>query len=114
MQKLDDEDHVIAKIKKVISLQNVPGSFSIDDPNLTKSVNMSSWKQQMTKCINADMKNLTKNILNQKWSNLCVPISVTALLRFAIKNDLNFDDQYDFYSFEKMSDSNRRPRQRTY
>jgi hypothetical protein len=49
---------------------------------------MSSWKQQMTKCVNADMKNLTKNILNQKWSNLCVPISVTALIRFAIKTDL--------------------------
>jgi hypothetical protein len=39
------------------------------------------------------MQNLTKNILDQKSSNLCVPISVTALLRFAIKNDLDFVEQ---------------------
>ena len=37
------------------------------------------------------MENLTKNILDQKSSNLCVPISVATLLRFAMKNDLRFD-----------------------
>ncbi|CBY11882.1 unnamed protein product [Oikopleura dioica] len=56
----------------------------------------------MTKCVNLDIKNLTKNILDQKSSNLCVPISVTTLLRFAIKNDLSFVDQYDNYTFEKI------------
>ena len=56
----------------------------------------------MTKCVNADMKNPTKNILDQKWSNLCVPISVTALIRFAIKNDLSFFDPDNDYSFERI------------
>ena len=56
----------------------------------------------MTKCVNLDIINLTKNIFDQKWSNLCVPISVTTLLRFSIKNDLSFVDQYDNYTFEKI------------
>ena len=56
----------------------------------------------MTKCVNASMRNLTKNILDQKSSNLCVAISVTALLRFAIKNDLNFVDRKNEYSFERI------------
>jgi hypothetical protein len=93
---------VIANITKIISVPTASGSVCIDDPNLTKSVNMSSWKQQMTKCVNADMKNLTKNILDQKWSNLCVPISVTALLRFAMKNDLGFFDPHNQYFFERI------------
>ena len=49
-----------------------------------------------------DIKNLTKNILDQKWSNLCVPISVTTLLRFAIKDDLDFVDKYDSLTFDKI------------
>ena len=55
----------------------------------------------MTKCVNLDIKNLTKNILDQKWSNLCVPISVTTLLRFAMKNDLAFFEENQ-YTFEKI------------
>ena len=39
-------------------------------------------------------------MLDQKSSNLCVPISVATLLRFAIKNDLGFEDKYDAYSAE--------------
>ncbi|CBY15691.1 unnamed protein product [Oikopleura dioica] len=56
----------------------------------------------MTKCVNADMRNLTKNVLDQKWSNLCVPISVTTLLRFAIKNDLYFDDKVIYFTFDQI------------
>ena len=42
-------------------------------------------------------------MLDQKSSNLCVPISVATLLRFGIKKDLGFeDDKYDFYSAEKI------------
>jgi len=63
---------------------------------------MSNLKQQMTKCVNFDIKNLTKNIFDQKLSNLCVPISVTTLLRFSIKNDLAFVDKDDEYTFEKI------------
>ncbi|CBY36229.1 unnamed protein product [Oikopleura dioica] len=63
---------------------------------------MSNLKQQLTKCVNADMQNLTKNTLDQKWSNLCVPISVTTLLRFAINKDLYFHDKRNHYTFEKI------------
>jgi len=45
---------------------------------------------------------VTKNVLDQKSSNLCVPISIATLLRFAIKNDLGFEDKNDFYSSEKI------------
>jgi len=45
---------------------------------------------------------VTKNILDQKNSNLCVPISIATLLRFAIKNDLGFKDIIDGYSAEKI------------
>jgi hypothetical protein len=87
---------------KIISVPNASISFCFDDPNLTKSLNMSNLKHQMTKCFNLTMQNLTKNIPDQKSSNLCVPISVTALIRFAIINDLNFVDQKEQYSFEQI------------
>merc|ERR1712176_621680 len=96
-----EKDHVMSNIKKIISLQNIPSSFILEK-KLTKSVNMSCWKQQMTKCVNADMQNLTKSILNQKWSNLCVPISVTTLLRYAIKEELAFVDKYNEYTCERI------------
>ena len=56
----------------------------------------------MTRCVNQDLQNLTQNVLDQKKSNLCVPISVTTLLRHAIKNDLGFEDEYGFYSAEAI------------
>jgi hypothetical protein len=93
---------VIRNITKIISLQNSSSSFCFDDPNLTRSLNLSNLKHQMTKCVNLTMENLTKNIPDQKSSNLCVPISVTALLRFAIKNDLYFVDKHLFYSSKRI------------
>ena len=93
---------MIKKITKIISLHNASGSFCLDDPNLTKSLNLSNLKHQMTKCANLTMENLTKNIIDQKSSNLCVPISVTALLRFAIKNDLGFVDVRSAFTAEKI------------
>ena len=76
--------------------------FCLDDANLTKSVQVSSLKQNATKCVNQELENVTKNVLDQKSSNLCVPISVATLLRFAIKNDLGFKDKLDFYSAESI------------
>ena len=69
---------------------------------MTKSVQVSSLKQNATKCVNQDFDNLTKNVLDQKSSNLCVPISVAILLRFAIKNDLGFVDKRDQYTTESI------------
>jgi len=99
---------MIKNITQIISIPNISKSFCLDDPNLTKSCQMSNLKQQMTKCVNLDIKNLTQNILDQKWSNLCVPISVTTLLRFSIKNDLSFVDQYDSFTFESESEKRRK------
>ncbi|CBY35032.1 unnamed protein product [Oikopleura dioica] len=96
-----DYDHMIDNITKIISLPNASDSICLDS-NLTKSYQMSNFKQKMTKCVNAEFRNLTKNTLDQKSSNLCVPISVTTLLRYAMKNDVNFDDKNKNYTFEKI------------
>ncbi|CBY15000.1 unnamed protein product [Oikopleura dioica] len=102
IQDIKNESHVIENITQIISLQNISNSFCLDDPNLTKSCQMSNLKQQLTKCVNLDIKNLTKNILDQKSSNLCVPISVTTLLRFSMKNDLAFQDRWNHFTFDKI------------
>ena len=99
VSNLKYEKQVIENISKIISLQNASGWFCFDDPNLTKSLNMSNLKQQMTKCVNLTMEHMTRNIIDQKSSNLCVPISVTALLRFATKNDLGFVEKKDSFGF---------------
>ena len=63
---------------------------------------MSSLKQNATKCVELGMQNLTKNIFDQKSSELCVPISVTTLLRHAIRTDLNFDEIDVSHTFEEI------------
>ena len=42
--------------------------------------------------------------MDQKYSNLCVPISVSVLLRWAINNDLKIEDyrMEDFFTVEKI------------
>jgi len=52
--------------------------------------------------VNFDFQNLTQNVFDQKWSNLCVPISVTTLLRFAIDKDLSFVDHNNEFTFDKI------------
>ncbi|CBY32153.1 unnamed protein product [Oikopleura dioica] len=102
------KEHNFSLLREITSIISIPSSssrFCLDDPNLTKSVQVSSLKQNATKCVNQDLENVTKNVLNQKSSNLCVPISVATLLRFAIKNDLGFKDEYDDYSAEKILSS---------
>ena len=89
---------------KLTSIISLPSSsfFCLDDSNLTKSLNVSSLKRNTTKCVNQDLKNVTKNIFDQKSSDLCVSISVTTLLRFAMKEDLGFEDNIGNYSAEKI------------
>ena len=94
--------NIINEIQSIISLPSASTRFNLDDPNLTKSCQMSSLKQNATKCANQNFQNLTKNVLDQKWSQLCVPISVTSLLRHAIRNDLGFQDQYPTHTFERI------------
>ncbi|CBY34846.1 unnamed protein product [Oikopleura dioica] len=104
IHKLKESKHrpIIREITSIISIPSSSSHFCLDDPNLTKSVQVSSLKQNATKCVNQDLENLTKNVLDQKSSNLCVPISVATLLRFAIKNDLGFKDEIDAYSAESI------------
>ena len=78
----------IEKLTGTIELKNASTNFDLDR-NLTKSCGMAQLKQKMTRAVNFDFKNLTKNVLDQKDSNLCVPISVSILLRSAIKKDLD-------------------------
>ncbi|CBY14812.1 unnamed protein product [Oikopleura dioica] len=99
IQNFNNESDVITQI---ISLPNVSNSFCLDDPNLTKSCQMSSLKQKLTKFVNLDFQNLTKNVFDQKLSNLCVPVSVTTLIRYAMKTDLDFEDKNDEYTFDKI------------
>ena len=42
------------------------------------------------------------SVLDQKSSNLCVPISVTKLLRFAIEKDLGFDVTKNNFTMEQI------------
>ncbi|CBY36763.1 unnamed protein product [Oikopleura dioica] len=102
IQHINDESDVIDKITQIISLPNISDSFCLDDPNLTKSCQMSSLKQKLTKWVNLDFQNLTENVFDQKSSNLCVPISVTTLLRFSMKTDLAFVDKNNYYTFDKI------------
>ena len=69
---------------------------------MTQSCKMSSLKLNATKCVQQGMQNLTKNVFNQKNTELCVPISVTTLLRHSLKNDLRFKDEYKYYTFEAI------------
>ena len=94
----------IENLSEIISLKNASSDFCLDDPNLTKSSSLANLKQTLTRQINFDFKNLTKNVLNQKESNLCVPLSVSVLLRWAIKNDLKSDDweMEEYLTLEKI------------
>ena len=93
----------IKQLTGTITLKNASSNFNLDK-NLTKSCAMAELKQRMTKAVNFDFKNLTKNVLDQKDSNLCVPISLSVLLRWAIKNDLKVSDSAmeEDFSIEKI------------
>ena len=75
-------------------MKNAPTHFILDDPNLTKATALANWKENFTRQINNDFKNLTINVVDQKQTNLCVPISVCSLLRWAVKNDVGNIDEF--------------------
>ena len=90
--RLMPDETEINQLRGVVSLKNVAADFCLDDPNLTKSCGVAELKRRITKNMNLNFDNLTKNVLNQKDTNLCVPISVSVLLRWAIKEDLKVAD----------------------
>jgi hypothetical protein len=52
-----------------------------------------------------EMINLTKNIHDQGYSQLCVPISVTNLIRHAMEYDMGFDKKDFSHTFENILSS---------
>ena len=102
MKIKDNDDSIFAEISSIISLPNSSELHGIDHGFLTRSCQVSSLKRNATKCVDTDLLNLTQNVLNQKSSDLCVAISVTTLLRYAIKNDLRFEDNHGYYSTEAI------------
>ncbi|CBY13561.1 unnamed protein product [Oikopleura dioica] len=93
---------LISEITKVIRL---PDNLKLRDKeteNLMHTCQMSSINLQINKIKNVDMQNLPKDILDQNDSALCVPISVTELIRHAIKYDLSFDDTNNEYTTEEI------------
>ena len=92
-------------IKEVISIpkQMFSDSFyCLDDGYLKKSCHVSNFKELATKKLRQDLNNLTENVFDQKNSQLCVPCSVSKLLRFAIEEDLDYKDENQYYTFEKI------------
>ena len=61
-------------------------------------------RRRLTTLTNEDFNNITKNVLNQNGTNLCVPISVSILLRWTIKHDLQVEDllMNHHYSLERI------------
>ena len=94
----------IQQLTSTITLKNASPNFNIDDKNLTKSCGMAELKRRMTRIVNNDFDFLTNNVLNQKDSNLCVPISVSVLIRWAIKNDSKVDDyrMEEYFTVDKI------------
>ena len=94
----------VKRVSEIISIKNVNSLVCLYDRNLTKSKNMAILKEKLIKRKNSDFRNLTKNVLNQKESNLCVPISVSALLRWTIKNDLKIKDREmnEYFTLERI------------
>ena len=98
----DNDDSIFSEITSIISLPSSSDLHGIDHGFLTRSCQVSSLKRNATKCVETDLLNLTQNVLSQKSSDLCVAISVTTLLRYAIKHDLEFEDNHGYYSTEAI------------
>ena len=87
---------------RIVSLQSASADLCLDDPNLSKSVAMACLKHMLTRSRKIAFHNLSKNVLNQKFSNLCVPIAVTTLIRYSLAHDLKFHDERNEYTFDRI------------
>ena len=70
--------------------------------NLINTCRASYLPEKVAKKRGQDLHNLTRNLINQKDSQLCVPISVSILLKTAIEKDLEFKDINGYYTTEKI------------
>ena len=102
MQAASRKKDLINEIKKVISLPDKLTFKDEDGQNLMNSCQIQSIKLQIKKINDVDMRYLTRKVLDQSWSELCVPISITELIRHAMKHDLSFVDTKNEYSTEEI------------
>jgi hypothetical protein len=62
IQKIKERDFsLISEITSIVKIPSSSSNFCLDDPNLTKSVNVSSLKQNATKCLNQCSEKLSKS-----------------------------------------------------
>ena len=89
-------------MKNVISIDN--STHTELDNNTTKSRSVAFLRYNYKKISNSAFKNVTQRVVDQKDSNLCVPISISILLRWALQNQLNIEmDEYnDIYTVENI------------
>jgi hypothetical protein len=99
-----------SEIKTAISIPSLSSSIycisaclpSHGIANLINTCGASYLPEKMAKETGQDFQNITRNLINQKDSQLCVPISVSILVKTAIEKDLLFDDKNGYYSTEKI------------
>ena len=86
----------------VISIDNSTDN-ELDDYT-TKSRSVAFFRSNYKKISNSAFKNVTQRVVDQKDSNLCVPISISILLRWALRNQLSIgDDEYnEIYTIENI------------
>jgi len=96
------QNEEIDKITEVISVNNSEDN-ALDDFT-TKSRSMAFLRSVFIRKNNTAFKNTTKNVVDQKYSNLCVPISVSILLRTALEKQLNIkpDQLEENYTLENI------------
>jgi len=90
------------KASKLVSLKTTIEKNILTEINLLKTVGLCKLKHELTKIMNMDMKNLTKNILDQKNTLLCVPIAMATLMKHALEADLGYVDSLGDFSMEKI------------
>ncbi|CAG5102067.1 Oidioi.mRNA.OKI2018_I69.chr1.g128.t1.cds [Oikopleura dioica] len=99
--------HEVMKMNRVVQISLDSFGQQIEISNRTaKSVEMLKWKEDLSRHNSYDFQNVTKHAIDQKSSELSVSISVTNLLRYAIKERLReinpntVDDQMKPYTFD--------------
>ena len=98
-----------SEIKTAISIPFSSSIYCISDclpshgiANLISTCDASYLHKKVAKTTGQDFQNITRNLINQKDSQLCVPISVSILLKAAIEKDLLFEDKNGYYTTEKI------------
>jgi len=92
----------IDQITDVISINNCSDN-ALDD-YATRSRSMAFISYGLKRITNFGFTNVTKNVVDQKNSNLCVPISVSILLRSALERQLTIkpDELKENYTIDNI------------